>query len=219
MVLLSCAMPTVLRRWQKCVRSHLLMNELDYAVEPKVESPENDPNDVAFVRVTTTIGGCDDVKEYVTCKLYPLADFESVPPRMSPVSKVVVLKIARSKVKPGLRGTLEIEFALARPIGVSKKFHLLDVAASSHELHAVGTIMTRTARVLAFDNLDDDSSSDVCKTPSSGKTIEKRVSTPHSVSGEFLHFSFMIFTACPDNFFCRSYPACTLARFAARESR
>jgi hypothetical protein len=113
----------------------------------------------------------------------------------------------------------EIELALVRPVGVSKKFHLLDVAASSHEPHAIGATTTCTTRVLAFDNLEDDSSPDVCKTPSPGKTIEKCVSAPPLVSGEFLCFSFMIFTVGPDNFFCRSYLACALSRFAAGESR
>jgi hypothetical protein len=57
------------------------MGELDYAIEPEVECPDNDPNDVAFVRVTATIGGCDAVEEYVACKIYPLAasfDFEDL---------------------------------------------------------------------------------------------------------------------------------------------
>jgi hypothetical protein len=32
------------------------MGDLDYAVEPKVECLDNDPNNVAFVRATITIG-------------------------------------------------------------------------------------------------------------------------------------------------------------------
>jgi hypothetical protein len=36
---------------------HSRMSELDYAIEPEVECPDNDPNDAAFVRVTTTSGG------------------------------------------------------------------------------------------------------------------------------------------------------------------
>jgi hypothetical protein len=58
------------------------MDELDYAVEPEVECPDNDPNDVAFVRTTVTIRGRDVVEEYTTCKVFPLAasfSFESVP--------------------------------------------------------------------------------------------------------------------------------------------
>jgi hypothetical protein len=53
--------------------------------------PDNDPNDVAFVRATVTIRGCDDVKEYTVCKIFPLAasfGFESVPLEMTPASKV-----------------------------------------------------------------------------------------------------------------------------------
>jgi hypothetical protein len=95
---------------------------------------------------------------------------------------------------------------------VSKKFHLLDVAISSHA-HA------HTARVPAFDNLDDDSTLDVHKTPSPERMTEKRVSPPPSASREFLRFSFTIFTVDPDNFFCRSYPACALARFTTGEPR
>jgi hypothetical protein len=61
---------------------HSRMDELDYAVEPEVECPDNDPNDVAFVRTTVTIRGRDVVEEYTTCKVFPLAasfSFESVP--------------------------------------------------------------------------------------------------------------------------------------------
>jgi hypothetical protein len=45
------------------------MSELDYAVEPKVECSDNDPNDDAFVRSTTTIRGHDAVEEYLVCKM------------------------------------------------------------------------------------------------------------------------------------------------------
>jgi hypothetical protein len=41
----------------------------------------------------------------------------------------------------------------------------------------------RTAQVLAFDNLDDDSSSDVRETPSPKKVGGKRASPPPSTSG------------------------------------
>jgi hypothetical protein len=70
---------------------HSWMSELDYAIEPEVECPDNDPNDIAFIRATTTIGGCDVVEEYTACKIYPLSasfGFESVPFGMTPVSKV-----------------------------------------------------------------------------------------------------------------------------------
>jgi hypothetical protein len=36
----------------------------------------------------------------------------------------------------------EIELALAKPVRVSKKFCLLDVAALSHGLHATGLTVT-----------------------------------------------------------------------------
>jgi hypothetical protein len=49
------------------------MSELDYAIELEVECSDDDSNDVAFVRATTTIGGHDAVEEYVACKMYPLS--------------------------------------------------------------------------------------------------------------------------------------------------
>jgi hypothetical protein len=55
----------------------------------------------------------------------------------------------------------EIELALAKPVGVSKKFHLLDAVGSSHGPHAMGVATTHAARVVAFNNLSDDSSLDV----------------------------------------------------------
>jgi hypothetical protein len=101
---------------------------------------------------------------------------------------------------------------------VPKRFCLLDVAASSHT-RVVGTTMTCTARVLAFDNLGDESSPDVREAPSPANTMVKLMFPLPSVSGELFHFSFAIFHEGPDNFFCRLYPACTLARFAVGEPR
>jgi hypothetical protein len=70
---------------------HLWMSELDYAVKPKVECPDNDPTDAAFIQVTATNGGCDALEEYVACRIYLLAasfGFKNVPLGMTPVSKV-----------------------------------------------------------------------------------------------------------------------------------
>jgi hypothetical protein len=75
---------------------------------------------------------------------------------------------------------------------MSKKILLLDVAASSHGLRAVGVSASHAARVPHFDNLGDDLSPDVQKTPSPTKTVEKRASPPPSVSGDFLRFSFAL---------------------------
>jgi hypothetical protein len=63
------------------------MRELDFAVEPEVECP----NDDGFIWATTTTGGEDAVEEYVACKMYPLAagfGFKSVPIGMTHVSKI-----------------------------------------------------------------------------------------------------------------------------------
>jgi hypothetical protein len=67
------------------------MSELDYAIEPKVECSDNDPNDAAFIRATATIGGGDATEEYVACKIFLLAagfGFESMHLGTTPMSRV-----------------------------------------------------------------------------------------------------------------------------------
>jgi hypothetical protein len=123
----------------------------------------------------------------------PIAKRMKAAPSQAPPSK------ARLKVKPRSCGMSEIELALAKPIGVFKKFRLLDVAASSHKPRTVGVATSRAARVPTIDNLDDDSSPEVCKTPSPKQTIEEHTSPPPLVSSKFLCFSFTLFTAGPDN--------------------
>jgi hypothetical protein len=108
------------------------------------------------------------------------------------------------------RGTSAIELALAKPLGVSKKFHLLDVATLSQG-HAGGVMMTHTAQLPAFDNLDDDSSPDVPEAPSPGATMEKAASSPPLASGEFLRFSFTILImVLIDGFFLQTLPGLRL---------
>jgi hypothetical protein len=58
------------------------------------------------------------------------------PPKSGPTNKIGVLKIAHPKAKPGPRGTSEIELALEKLVGVSKKFRLLDATGLSHRPHA-----------------------------------------------------------------------------------
>jgi hypothetical protein len=72
---------------------HLRMRELDFAVEPEVDRPNDDPNDVGFIGATTTIGGHDSIEDYVACKIYPLVvgfSFKSVPVGMTHVSKIEI---------------------------------------------------------------------------------------------------------------------------------
>jgi hypothetical protein len=45
------------------------MSVLDYVVEPEVDCPYDDVNDVAFVREPSTIGGRDTIEEFVVCKM------------------------------------------------------------------------------------------------------------------------------------------------------
>jgi hypothetical protein len=67
------------------------MSALDYVVEPKLDCPNDDANDVAFIRATNTIGSREVVEEFVACKMYPLASsfgFKGVTLGTTPVSKV-----------------------------------------------------------------------------------------------------------------------------------
>jgi hypothetical protein len=113
-------------------------------------------------------------------------------PKSGPAKKIGVVKIAHLKAKPGPRGTSEIELALKKPVGVSKKFHLLGVLASSHGLHTIGAVVTLIAQVPTFDSLGDDLSPDAQKNPSPTKMVEKCVSPSPSVSDEFLRFTFAL---------------------------
>jgi hypothetical protein len=86
--------------------------------------------------------------------------------------------------------------ALAKPVGVSKTICLLDAVVPSLKLPTRNIAMThvgRVARVPAFDNLGDDSSPDVHKTPSPKRNMEKRMCPLPSTSGEFLLFKFHLF--------------------------
>jgi hypothetical protein len=70
---------------------HSRMSELDYAVEPEVECPNNDLDDAAFIRAIATIRLHDAVEEYVACMMYLLAagfGFKSVPPGTTPMLRV-----------------------------------------------------------------------------------------------------------------------------------
>jgi hypothetical protein len=49
------------------------MNALDYTMELEVDCPDNDVNDVAFVRVIAIIGGHNAVEEFLACGMYPLS--------------------------------------------------------------------------------------------------------------------------------------------------
>jgi hypothetical protein len=123
------------------------------------------------------------------------------PPKSGPTNKIGVLKIAHPKAKPGPRGTSEIELALEKLVGVSKKFRLLDATGLSHRPHAMGVTTTHAARVPAFDNLGDDSSPDVRQTHSPIWTIERCASPPPSMSGEFLCFSLAFVTTGAYSYF------------------
>jgi hypothetical protein len=52
---------------------HSWISTLDYMVELEVECPDSDMNDAAFICATVIIGGCDVIKEFIACGMYPLA--------------------------------------------------------------------------------------------------------------------------------------------------
>jgi hypothetical protein len=91
------------------------------------------------------------------------------------------------KAKAGPQGTSEIELALAKLVGMSKKFCLLDVVAPSHGVHSAGLTVARAgesaARVAAFDNLGNDSSPDAHRSPSLKRVVEKCAAPLPSMSG------------------------------------
>jgi hypothetical protein len=100
---------------------------------------------------------------------------KAVPPpsKIGPPRKISIVKVVHLRAKPEPQDTSEIELALVKLIGVSKKICLLDVPASSHEVRNKGPTTAYggecIAHVVAFDNLGDDSSPDVRKTPLSQK--------------------------------------------------
>jgi hypothetical protein len=49
------------------------MTGLDFLMESPFECAEDDADDVAFVKATLSIGGRDDVEEYMACMLFPLS--------------------------------------------------------------------------------------------------------------------------------------------------
>jgi hypothetical protein len=69
------------------------MSALDYEVEPSVDCPDTDANDVAFIRATTMIGCRVAVEEILACEMYPLSagfSFKNVSEGTTAMSKVVV---------------------------------------------------------------------------------------------------------------------------------
>jgi hypothetical protein len=49
------------------------MTGLDFSMEPPFECPDDDTNDVAFVKATLLIGSRDAIEEYMACGFFPLS--------------------------------------------------------------------------------------------------------------------------------------------------
>jgi hypothetical protein len=110
---------------------------------------------------------------------------EGGPNEGGPTKKIIVVKVIRLKPGPRLRGTSEIELALVKPIGVSKKFCFSNMPSSTqgwHDKggHVVQAVGEPVARVIKFTSLDD-SSSDVRELSPPGKTIAMDV--PNASNG------------------------------------
>jgi hypothetical protein len=93
----------------------------------------------------------------------------ATPSKAVPLRKICVMKMVLLRVKLRPQGTLEIELALAKLVGVSKFFCLLDAPSSSLGPHGGGLAVTKagehTAPMAGFDNLADDSSSRCLRGP------------------------------------------------------
>jgi hypothetical protein len=116
---------------------HSRMSALDYVVEPYVECPDDDPNNVAFVPATATIGGQDVVEEFVACKMCPLASsfgFKDVTIATTVVSKVQtplpVFPMGAVSVENASRLLAEVQTEAERTLGsfVLKDYDALSMA-------------------------------------------------------------------------------------------
>jgi hypothetical protein len=116
----------------------------------------------------------------------PLPKMAPSPSRVGPLKKMSILKVVRLKVKTGLQGMSKIELTVAKLVGMSKKICLLDVMASSHGVCCAGLTAARAgeraARVVAFDNLGNESSPNAHQTPSLKRAAEKCAAPLSSMS-------------------------------------
>jgi hypothetical protein len=82
------------------------------------------------------------------------------------------------------------------PIGVSENFCFLDLLGSSHgprdEDRIVTKVDERGAHVMAFNNLGDDSSSDIHEAPLPRVTEEVPPPSPPFMPSEFVHYTFVL---------------------------
>jgi hypothetical protein len=104
-------------------------------------------------------------------------------------AKKLIVKVIQPKSKPDPRDTSEIELILATPIEVSKKFCLSDLPASSQIRrdkghHAVQTIGEQAPCMITFNNLGDDSSSDVHEASPPLKVADALPPPPPFMPGE-----------------------------------
>jgi hypothetical protein len=93
--LVYCKVPLIcspsLGRGKGVYALHSYFIELNFMMEPPFECPDDEIGDPAFVKATRTIGGRDDVEEYMACGLFPLSasfGFGEVADGEMPVSKL-----------------------------------------------------------------------------------------------------------------------------------
>jgi hypothetical protein len=93
-------------------------------VKSDVGCLDDDPNNVAFIHMTATIGGQDAVEEFVACKMYPLAygfSFKDVVVGTIPVMKVrtplLVFPVGIVSVEGASHLLAEIETEAERMLG------------------------------------------------------------------------------------------------------
>jgi hypothetical protein len=132
---------------------------------------------------------------FLECSPYFVVDgvkkAKVAPVKAAPTRKISVVKVIRSKPKPGPRGTSEIRLALVNPIGVSKKFSFLDMSISSQGQCDKGdpTVQMTSecaSHVIACASLED-SSLDTREASPLGKTATMDV-RPHPIATHGCYF-------------------------------
>jgi hypothetical protein len=90
---------------------HSYMMGLYFVMEPPFECPGGDARDVAFIKAMRTIGGCDDVEEYMACGLFPLLasfGFGEIATGEMPVSEFPIVRLP-DEMNDGFRGRVEVD--------------------------------------------------------------------------------------------------------------
>jgi hypothetical protein len=93
------------------------MTTLDFVMEPSFKCPNDEAGDMAVIKATRTIGGRDDVEEYMACGLFPLSvgfNLVEIADGKTPLSKLVIplpefpISKCLEDMNDGLRARVEL---------------------------------------------------------------------------------------------------------------